>query len=140
MTSITSLVEINSNFNTKTSESGFLGVYSEFQLSDNIDLLIEANYLTKAEIITVPILAEINLVSGLNVLFGTQFNIETHESGDDFSAITFFASGGVSYEIDENFKILTTYSHQLKNSYTGEFDLEIKFNIISFGLIFNMFD
>ena len=59
---------------------------------------------------------------GFNLHGGPQFNFILDETLDDISPISFGLTGGLGYDITENFFAEAHYHFQITNSFIGDFD------------------
>lgn len=132
-----SSLEINNTTTEAEDGSGYLALFSEISLSNNLKLVPQLQYFTEFESFSLPIQLEFK-TSIVNILAGVQANISTEDLPDDFTNFTLSAIGGLSYDIDSNLKVLANYSYGLTDSYTGDLQgFSIQNNAISFGLLYN---
>lgn len=117
--------------------SGYIGLFSEISLSNQLSLTPQIQYLTEFETLFVPIQFEFK-TKIINFLLGPQINISTEKMPDDFTAFTISAVGGLSYNLDKNLKFLVNYSYGITDNYTGNLlNFDTKNNSLSFGILFN---
>ena len=98
------------NADTKSNNGAiYLSVFSEIELSKNLNLLPQLQYTTKIEEISIPVQLEFK-TKFLNFLIGPKVEIATNKLPEDFTNLTFSAIGGLSYNYDKNLKFICNYS------------------------------
>ena len=129
-------VKINSTETESNAGTGYLSVFSEINLNKNFNLFQQVQYLPETESLAIPIQLEVK-TKLINFLIGPQIEVSTQDLPDDFTNVTFSAIAGLSYNIDDNLKIICNYSYGITDNYTGNLNIETQNNILSFGMFFN---
>lgn len=136
-TQLYSSSEINNNTIKSIDKTGYLAIFTEIKLSDQLNLLQQFQYQTEFKNLIIPVQLEFK-TKIVNFLIGPQLNIVTDKLPDDFTNVTLSAIAGISYNIDKNLKLLANYSYGITDSYTGNLpNIKTQTNSVNFGILFN---
>jgi len=131
------------NMSTDDTFSGFyIGIFTEFALSDMLDIQPELQYFNISEdgessgFLALPIMFKYRPAQGLFIQAGAQLSYLLEESMDDFTNVGVDLAFGLGYDITEKFFLDAKYSLNVNNRYTGEFSdlLTLKYNGIQVGV------
>lgn len=141
--SFTFKLDAPDNMSTDETFGGFyIGVFTEFALSDMLDIQPELQYFNISEdgessgFIALPIMFKYSPAAGLFIQAGPQINYLLEESVDDLTNVGVDLALGLGYDITEKFFLDAKYSLNLNNRYTGEYSdqLTLKYNGIQVGV------
>lgn len=119
------------------SEAGFyLGLIGDFVVSEKFHVQPELLYASVdgSSAIFIPVLAKFYVAEGFNILAGPEVSFSLEETGDDTSSLSTNITGGLGYDITEDFFVEARYSQQLNNTYTGDLDITARGNGLFIGV------
>jgi opacity protein-like surface antigen len=127
------------------SETGFhIGAFAEFGLSEQFSIQPELTYAMAGDIsmISLNAIAKYNVTKDFNIQLGPQIGIAGGDDialiedalGDDFTTLNLQLAIGLGYNISEKIFVQARYGLQLNNHYTGDADLDINIDTITFGV------
>lgn len=119
------------------SETGFyVGLVADLSISDKFGVQPEVVYsrVNDGNGILVPIMAKYNATEKLNIQFGPAFDFTLEDLPSDFQGVGLSLGAGLGFDITENIFVEGRYNFQLNDYYTGDFDIQSKSNILTFGI------
>jgi opacity protein-like surface antigen len=119
------------------SEAGFyLGLVGDFGVSEKFHVQPELLYASVdgSSAIFIPVLAKFYVAESFSILAGPEVSFSLEETGEDSSSLSVNITGGIGFDITEDFFAEARYSTQLNNSYTGDLDITARGNGLFIGV------
>lgn len=118
----------------------YLGITSEFELSDAINLQPELQYVyvskdnLNTSFIQLPVMFKYYATDELSLHAGPQISYELQDSMTDYTNLGIGLAAGLGYDFSENFYADARYSMDLNNHYTGSADYSAKYSGLQIGV------
>lgn len=124
-------------FDFDNASSGFyIGLQSEFELTEKIDLVPELvlGIVDDQNALYFGALGRYNITEDFSVLAGPSVNYVLEDLADNFQKLGITAAIGVNYNITEDLFAQAKYNFQLNNYYNGDNDITSRVNFLLFGV------